>query len=110
MLITFSNAVLSFSLSYFIYLPFAPHTNKSTADYETIAGIHNNMTHKSHSHPNSPHPHTPDMVNGVLNSTQNVPDNVSVFKGPQSPQTGSPKTSSPALKRGMSQTMALPMN
>lgn len=108
MLITFSNAVLSFSLSYFIYFPFAPHTNKPTADYETIAGIHNNMTHKSHSHPNSPDPHTP--VNGVLNSTQKVPDNISVFKDPQSPQTGSPITSSPALKRGMSQTMALPMN
>lgn len=68
------------------------------------------MTQTSHSHPNSSHPHTPDIVNGVLNSSQNVPDDISVFKGPQSPQTGSPITSSPGLKRGMSQTMALPMN
>ncbi|XP_077068831.1 myosin light chain kinase, smooth muscle isoform X5 [Siphateles boraxobius] len=68
-------------------------------DYETIAGIHKEMTQTSHSPPNSSHPHTPDMINGVLNSTQNVPDDITVFKGPQSPQTGSPITSSPALKR-----------
>ncbi|KAI2666286.1 Myosin light chain kinase, smooth muscle [Labeo rohita] len=67
-------------------------------DYETIVGIRN----IPHSHPNSSHPHTPDMLSGVLNSPQNVPDDMSVFKGPQSPQTpqtGSPITSSPALKR-----------
>ncbi|XP_067271965.1 myosin light chain kinase, smooth muscle isoform X2 [Pseudorasbora parva] len=46
----------------------------------------------------SSHPHTPDMVNGVLNSTQNVLDDISVFKGPQSPQTGH-ITSSPSLKK-----------
>lgn len=48
------------------------------------------------------------MISGVLNSSQKVPDDIGVFKGPQSPQTGSPITCSPALKRGMSQTMALP--
>ncbi|XP_016385679.1 myosin light chain kinase, smooth muscle-like [Sinocyclocheilus rhinocerous] len=66
-------------------------------DYETIVGIRNDIAHTSHSHP-----HTPDMLSGVLNSCQNVPDDISVFKGPQSPQTpqtGSPITSSPALKR-----------
>lgn len=68
-------------------------------DYETIIGIRNNIANTSHSHPNSSHPHTPDMLSGVLNSCQNVPDDISVFKGPQSPQTGSPITCSPALKR-----------
>lgn len=68
-------------------------------DYETIIGIRNNIANTSHSHPNSSHPHTPDMLSGVLNTSQNVPDDISVFKGPQSPQTGSPITCSPALKR-----------
>uniref|UniRef100_A0A8C2DAH4 Myosin, light chain kinase 5 n=1 Tax=Cyprinus carpio TaxID=7962 RepID=A0A8C2DAH4_CYPCA len=69
-------------------------------DYETIIGIRNNIANTSNSHPNSSHPHT--MLSGVLNSSQSVPDNISVLKGPQSPQTpqtGSPRTSSPALKR-----------
>ncbi|KAF4116111.1 myosin light chain kinase, smooth muscle [Onychostoma macrolepis] len=39
------------------------------------------------------------MLSGVLNASQNVRDGISVFKGPQSPQTGSPITCSPALKR-----------
>ncbi|XP_016395623.1 myosin light chain kinase, smooth muscle-like isoform X3 [Sinocyclocheilus rhinocerous] len=84
----------------------AGKTSSSSAvcvrDYETIIGIRNNIANTSHSHPNSSHPHTPDMLSGVLNSSQNVPDDISVFKGPQSPQspqTGSPITSSPALKR-----------
>lgn len=81
----------------------AGKTSSSTAvcvrDYETIIGIRNNIANTSHSHPNSSHPHTPDMISGVLNSSQNVPDDISVFKGPQSPQTGSPVTCSPALKR-----------
>uniref|UniRef100_A0A8C2F0Y2 Myosin light chain kinase, smooth muscle-like n=1 Tax=Cyprinus carpio TaxID=7962 RepID=A0A8C2F0Y2_CYPCA len=68
-------------------------------DYETIVGIHNDITLTSHSHPDSSHPHTPDMLSGVLNSSQNVPEDISAFKGPQTPQTGSPVTSSPALKR-----------
>ncbi|XP_026062727.1 myosin light chain kinase, smooth muscle isoform X1 [Carassius auratus] len=66
-------------------------------DYETIVGIGNDITDTFHSHPN-----TPDMLSGVLNSSQNVPDDIRVSKGPQSPQTpqtGSPITSSPALKR-----------
>uniref|UniRef100_A0A8C1VRZ3 Myosin, light chain kinase 5 n=1 Tax=Cyprinus carpio TaxID=7962 RepID=A0A8C1VRZ3_CYPCA len=69
-------------------------------DYETIIGIRNNIANTSNSHPNSSHPHT--MLSGVLNSSQSVPDNINVLKGPQSPQTpqtGSPRTSSPALKR-----------
>ncbi|XP_073674607.1 myosin light chain kinase, smooth muscle [Garra rufa] len=69
-------------------------------DYETIIGIRNITT--SHSHPNSSHPHTPATPSGFLNSSQSVPDDMSVFKGlqsPQIPQTGSPITSSPALKR-----------
>uniref|UniRef100_A0A673GJ81 Myosin light chain kinase, smooth muscle-like n=1 Tax=Sinocyclocheilus rhinocerous TaxID=307959 RepID=A0A673GJ81_9TELE len=87
----------------------AGKTSSSSAvcvrDYETIIGIRNNIANTSHSHPNSSHPHTPDMLSGVLNSSQNVPDDISVFKGPQSPQspqTGSPITSSPALKREVS--------
>ncbi|XP_059412273.1 myosin light chain kinase, smooth muscle-like isoform X2 [Carassius carassius] len=71
-------------------------------DYETIIGIRNNIANTSLSHPNSSHPHTPEMLSGVLNSSQSVPDNISVLKGPQSPQTpqtGSPRTSSPTLKR-----------
>ncbi|XP_016124608.1 myosin light chain kinase, smooth muscle isoform X3 [Sinocyclocheilus grahami] len=81
----------------------AGKTSSSSAvcvrDYETIIGIRNNIANTSHSHPNSSHPHTPDMLSGVLNSSQKVPDDISVFKGPQSPQTGSPIASSPALKR-----------
>uniref|UniRef100_A0A672TED5 Myosin light chain kinase, smooth muscle-like n=1 Tax=Sinocyclocheilus grahami TaxID=75366 RepID=A0A672TED5_SINGR len=84
----------------------AGKTSSSSAvcvrDYETIIGIRNNIANTSHSHPNSSHPHTPDMLSGVLNSSQKVPDDISVFKGPQSPQTGSPIASSPALKREVS--------
>ncbi|KAA0705708.1 Myosin light chain kinase, smooth muscle [Triplophysa tibetana] len=66
-------------------------------DYETILGVHTSDSQSSHSR-------TPEGVNGVLNSPQNFPDDISVFEGPQSPQTphtGSPMTSSPAQKKGV---------
>ncbi|XP_043091602.1 myosin light chain kinase, smooth muscle isoform X2 [Puntigrus tetrazona] len=67
-------------------------------DYETIIGIRNNIANTSQSHPNPSHPHIPAMLSGVLNSSQSVPEDISVFKGPQSPQ--SPQTGSPTtLKR-----------
>ncbi|XP_051571926.1 myosin light chain kinase, smooth muscle isoform X6 [Myxocyprinus asiaticus] len=73
-------------------------------DYETITGVHTNTAHSPHnSHPlNSAHPHTPNMVNRVLNSPQNISDDISVFRGSRSPltsQTGSPVTSSPTQKK-----------
>lgn len=56
-------------------------------DYESIVRVNNNIINKSHAHP-----HTPDLLNGTSEDT-------SVCKGPESPQTGSPVTNSPVLKR-----------
>ncbi|XP_051571133.1 myosin light chain kinase, smooth muscle-like isoform X1 [Myxocyprinus asiaticus] len=70
-------------------------------DYETILGVNNNTTHNSHPL-NSANPHTSNVVNGGLNSPQNIPDDISVFRGPQSPvtpQTGQPVTCSPTQKK-----------
>lgn len=102
MSIHFSNIVLSLSLTHLssiyklITLP-SKTIEQFEKDYETILGVHNDIRHVDSP---SSHPHTPEVVNGILNS----PDDISVFKGPQSPQTphtGSPMTSSPTHKKGM---------
>lgn len=67
-------------------------------DYETILGVHDDK-HASDSQ--SSHPHTPEVMNGVFHSPQNIPDEIIVFKGTQSLQTESPMTSSPVEKKGM---------
>ncbi|KAI4874723.1 hypothetical protein NFI96_028342 [Prochilodus magdalenae] len=61
---------------------------------ETVVAVQNSQT-------NSSRPPAPRLRNSSLNSPQKVLDDGSVFRGPESPQTGSPQTLSPTHRKAI---------